>query len=156
MSEYLTSKVAESRTRVADLRNQLIAAEAELRAYEDALAHSSAATSIKHKINDHTAPSIERPATIPSEMTPGWRKVLCRVSENGKSFDAADITEAASLEGVPAKMTNARSQIYQWQNKHLIQRVRKGKYRVTAAGQEVVKKAEAPGADAPEPQRESL
>jgi hypothetical protein len=152
MKDYFTKKVSEGRDLVANLESQLIAARASLVAYEDALKHATGDAPPKPKGNGHAgAPHAERSGAIPSEMTPGWRRVLRKVGDSEKSFDAADVVYACNIEGVPAKMTNARSQIYQWQVKHLIQRVRKGKYRLTPSGQEAVKKTEGPEAGATEP-----
>jgi hypothetical protein len=155
MRDYLESKVAETRQKVREFQRQLWGAEAELNAYEDMLAHLPTADSRTRPHNQngarHPLDDILRQPGIPTEMTPGWRAVLTEVGESGKSFSASDIAHAAEVAGVPAKMTNARSQIYQWDRKHIITRVRAGRYRLTEKGIDLIKKIEGPEAVASEP-----
>lgn len=156
MRDYIESKVADGRKTVGELQRKLLTAEAELRAYEDMLAHLPAAEAGPRA----SAPNgsrfvgldraIERGSAIPSEMTAGWRAVLIQVGGRGQSFNAADIAIAASEQNVPAKMTNARSQLYQWQKKKMVVRVRKGQYRLTPKGTEAIKNIESSEAGASE------
>jgi hypothetical protein len=154
MRDYVESKITEGRAKVQDLRGKLLAAEGELRAYEDMLAHLPAVESPALSPNSAHLNIVGARvglSVIPSEMTGGWRSVLAKVGDGGKSFDAAAVAEAAAEFDVPSKMTNARSQLYQWQQKHIIARVRKGRYKLTPKGIEVAKKTEGSEAGAAEP-----
>jgi hypothetical protein len=158
MRDFIDSQIASRQSRIGELQRQLEALEnemhavqGELRAYGEMRDHLPDSPHNAKAIDANPAKPVERPSTIPSEMTPGWRKVLCKVGEGGRTFDAADIVQAATEIGVPAQMTNARSQIYQWQKKRVIARVRKGKYRLAPKGQDAIRKAEGSGAGAPEP-----
>jgi hypothetical protein len=150
MREFVDSQIIAKRAIVEDFQRKLLAAQAELRAYEEMRGHLDDAP-LKAKINGAAAVVAERSSAIPTEMTPGWRTVLCKVGDGGRTFGAGNVAAAAADAGVPAKMTNARSQIYQWQTKHIVTRVRKGKYRLTPKGQELIHKNEGPDAQTPEP-----
>jgi hypothetical protein len=158
MRDFVDSQIASRQSRIGELQRQLEALEdelhavqGELRAYEEMRDHLPDSPH-KAKTNGSTpSKPAERLSTIPSEMTPGWRKVLSKVGDGGRAFDAADIVQAAREFGVPAQMTNARSQLYQWQKRRLIARVRKGKYRLAPKGQDAIRKSEGSDAGTSEP-----
>jgi hypothetical protein len=152
MREYIDSQIAARRAKLQELDRQKLTVEAELHAYEEMLNHldiprPAATKNGSGDVHQRTP----RTSPIPSEMTPAWRKILCGVEELGHSFDAADIVKIGNSVGAPTKMLNARSQIYQWEKKDIIQRVRKGKYKVVTKGHDAIRKVEGSNAGALEP-----
>ena len=84
-------------------------------------------------------------------MTEGWKKILVELGRLSRSFDAADIIKAGDDVGVPMKMLNVRSQLYQWDKKDIITRVRKGKYKLAPKGLALFQKSEGSEAEAADP-----
>ena len=153
MRDFLDSQIAAKRAKLQELDRQRLTVEAELRAYEEMLGHIvPPALVVKSKSNgQHTTKANERTSMIPMEMTPGWRKILRGLEELGHAFGARDIVAVGDAVGVPTKIQNARGQIYQWDQKNIIQRVRKGKYKLDQKGYDTIRKIEGSDAQAPEP-----
>jgi hypothetical protein len=84
-------------------------------------------------------------------MTEGWRKILVGIGGLGRSFGAADIMKTGDDVGVPMKMLNVRSQLYQWDKKDIITRVRTGRYKLAPKGLALIQKNEGSEVDASEP-----
>jgi hypothetical protein len=159
MRPYIESRISSKRARLQELDREKLAVEAELRAYEDMLNHLESPASQNGKLvveAVRSGRSVDRASSIPSEMTPSWRKILSALDGMGRSFDAAEIVKVADSVGEPTKMVNARSQLYQWEKKHIIQRVRKGRYKLAPKGQETVRKNEGPDAVTSGPQEITL
>jgi hypothetical protein len=153
MREYIDSQIAARRAKLQDLDRQKLTVEAELHVYEEMLNHLDIPllpATTKNGPGD-TYQHTSHMSPIPSEMTPAWRKILSGIEELGRSFDAADIVKIGNSVGAPTKMLNARSQIYQWEKKDIIQRVRKGKYKVVTKGHDAIRKVEGSNAGALEP-----
>ena len=149
MRDFIDSQIAAKRAALEELDRKRLTVETELRTYEEMLAHlAQPSPSPDKKSNGAHQPKLGNVPAIPSEMTEGWRKILCKLDGLGRSFGAADIVNAGNEVGAPTKMLNARSQIYQWEKKHIIARVRKGKYRLAQKGLETVKKTEVSERDA--------
>jgi hypothetical protein len=154
MRDFITSQIAIKRALLDDIERQKLTVRAELRTYEEMLAHLEEPTPDDLKPNGAGAspkPNERNASAIPSEMTEGWRKILCRIDALSRSFGAADIVRASEEGGAPTKMINARSQLYQWDKKDIITRVRKGKYRLAPKGIAMVRKIEGSEAEAKEP-----
>jgi hypothetical protein len=142
MRDFIDSQIAAKRSILEELDRKRLTVEAELRTYEEMRAHLAQPSLLPDKKPNGAHPPKPANSAIPSEMTEGWRKILCKLDALGRSFGAADIVSAGDELGAPTKMLNARSQIYQWERKHIIARVRKGKYRLAQKGLETVKKTE--------------
>lgn len=155
MRSYVESQIATRRAKLQDLDRQKLTVEAELRAYEEMARHLDEPASLaKPKLNGamETPPANSgKSSSIPTEMTPAWRKILAGVEGLGRAFDAADILKVSADVGEPTKMDNARSQLYQWDQKSIVQRVRRGKYRLTPKGHEAIRKGRGSDASTPEP-----
>jgi hypothetical protein len=151
MRPHIESQISARRAALKDLDRQMLTIQAELRAYEEVLAHLDTQEPAQ-KINSNAVQkAVERGSPIPTEMTPGWSKILIRINEQGRSFGAQDLVEAGESVGAPTKILNARSQLFQWEKKHLIARVKKGKYKLAPKGLETIRKIEGPNASASEP-----
>lgn len=151
MRDFLNSQIAARQDKLREIDRQKLTVESELRAYLDALMHLGSHEASDEKLNGAACKQGDRVSPIPTEMTPSWRKILCAVSELGRTFGAADILTIGEQVGEPTKMTNVRSQLYQWEKKHIIARVRKGKYRLAQKGIETIKKSEGPDESTSEP-----
>lgn len=154
MRDFIDSQIAAKRAILEDIERKRLTVQAELRTYEEMLAHLVDASPPPNAGPNgvSSAKPVERGSSaIPSEMTAGWRKVLSKVDELGRSFGAADIVSAAEEVGQPAKMINARSQLYQWDKKDIITRVRKGKYRLAPKGVAAIRKNEGSEVETKEP-----
>ena len=141
MRDFIEAQIAARRAKLQDIDRQRLTVDAELRTFEEMLEHLG--VSIEHPRVNGVHPVPDRGASsVPAEITPGWRKILCGLEKLGRTFTAADIVTIGEDAGQTTKMSNARSQIYQWERKHIISRVRKGKYRLAAKGTELAQKAE--------------
>jgi hypothetical protein len=103
MRDFIESQIAAKRAILEEIERKKLTVQAELRTYEEMLAHLEAAPIPNARPNGiYSAKPSERGASaIPSEMTAGWRKILTKVDELGRSFGAADIVTAAEEVGQP-------------------------------------------------------
>ncbi len=149
MRDFIESQIIARRAKLLDIDRHKLTVEAELRTFEEMLKHIDIPPFQPEADRSHPKPD-RSASSVPAEMTPGWRKVLFGLEKLGRTFTAADIVAIGEGAGQTPKMSNARSQIYQWERKHIISRVRKGKYRVAAKGTEIIQKAEDPDAQTSE------
>ena len=153
MRDFIDSQIAAKRAALEELERKKLTVQAELRTYEEMLAHlnEEAPHESPSKAPNGSKPSERILPTIPHEMTEGWKKILVELGRLSRSFDAADIIKAGDDVGVPMKMLNVRSQLYQWDKKDIITRVRKGKYKLAPKGLALFQKSEGSEAEAADP-----
>lgn len=137
MRPYIESQIVELKAKRDALKHEVLEVESRLRAFCD-MREQLEGPKLRAGANGATA---HNDSPIPSEMTPQWRKILSHLAESGHSFGAVEIVSASEAIGEPTKTTNARSQLYQWQQKKLIKRIRKGKYCLTPKGIEIARTA---------------
>ena len=153
MRDFIDSQIAAKRAALEELERKRLTVQAELRTYEEMRAHldEEAPHEPPPKGPNGSKPGERTLSAIPHEMTEGWKKILVEIGRLGRSFDAADIVKAGDDVGVPMKMLNVRSQLYQWDKKDIITRVRKGKYKLAPKGLALVPKSEGSEAEASDP-----
>jgi hypothetical protein len=153
MRDFIDSQIAAKRAALEELERKRLTVQAELRTYEEMRAHLSGETHHEEKPKgpNGSKPREQTLPGIPHEMTEGWRKILVGLGGLGRSFDATDIVKAGDDAGVSTKMPNVRGQIYQWDRKDIITRVRKGRYKLTTKGLSLIQKSEGSEAEAPDP-----
>jgi hypothetical protein len=137
MRSYIDSQISELEAARDGLKRQALEVDARLRAFYDMREQLGDGKPVA-AINGHAPPC---DSAIPSEMTPQWRKILAKLNEDGHSFGAQEIVAASEAVGEPTKTPNARGQLFQWQKKKLIRRIRKGKYNLTPKGVEIARTA---------------
>ncbi len=153
MRDFIDSQIAAKRAALEELERKKLTVQAELRTYEEMRAHldGEAPHEPLSKGPNGSKPNFRPLPPIPHEMTEGWRKILVEICGLGRSFDAADIIQAGDTVGVPMKMLNVRSQLYQWDKKDIITRVRKGKYKLAPKGLALAQKNEDSESETSEP-----
>ncbi len=153
MRDFIDSQIAAKLAALEELERKKLTVQAELRTYQEMRVHLDAESSHEEKPKGPNGckPGERMLSAIPHEMTEGWKKILVEIGRLGRSFDAADIVKAGDDVGVPMKMLNVRSQLYQWDKKDIITRVRKGKYKLAPKGLAVFQKSEGSEAEATDP-----
>jgi hypothetical protein len=127
MTEELRAKIAERRTRLADIQNELVILRAELRAYEDAL------TMVEARRQTTAGGSNRRVRTRrPSE---DWAAVFSSLSlTHPHGFTIDDILAVAAGQDFATTRGNVRSQAAAYINRELLERLNEGTFRLTEAG----------------------
>jgi hypothetical protein len=120
MATYLEEQIAVRRTRLLAMDQERIALLAEIRAYEDALAHA-------HEGNEEVALRPRGP--VPRKFSKAWIRILCRLTKF-TAFDAGDVERAARELGLEQNAVNIRSQLSAYSKAGVIRRRGLGKYRV--------------------------
>ena len=153
MRDFIDSQIAAKRASLEELERRKLTIQAELRTYEEMRAHLNEETHHEEMPNGPNGykPSPRTLSVIPHEMTEGWKKILVEIGGLGRSFGASDVINAGDNVGVPMKMLNVRSQLYQWDKKDIITRVRKGKYKLAPKGLALIQKSEGSEAEATDP-----
>jgi hypothetical protein len=153
MRDFIDSQIAAKRAALDELERKKLTVQAELRTYEEMRAHLNEEVPHEQKPKGPNGSKLSEriPPAIPHEMTEGWKKILVELGRLGRSFDAADIVKVGDGAGVSIKMLNVRSQLYQWDRKTIITRVRKGRYKLTTKGLALIQKNEGSEASASDP-----
>jgi hypothetical protein len=107
MSTYLKRRIAERQTQIADLQRQIELVSAELRAYEDALAHSAEGGSAAEALMSN------RSARLPPPPPSHWPGIIATLSRRGENFTIDDVMgelgvlrKNSSRKSVRAKLTD--------------------------------------------------
>ena len=138
MSTYIELQIALRRARLLELDRDRLTIEAELRAYEDALQHLSAAGTAETSAQAQATHAELHSGSF--QMTRGWLDTLRTLDVRGRSFRAQDMIVAGASAGFEIKTLNARSQLFQYQKKGVVKRVATGKYTLTQKGRDMLQK----------------
>lgn len=120
--DYLRQRIAERRAHIGDLKRQMELASAELRAYEDALAHIGGASGSNHELVATTT----RPPPPPSH----WPSVIAALGRRGDSFTIDDVVAELSTLGKTPLRKSIRSKLTELVKEKKVQRISDGVFTV--------------------------
>lgn len=101
---------------------------AELRAYEDALKHMPAPSKSRRSAKSKNG-GLQR------KLSDTWTFILRKIGERHPLASTHDeIMAVAEAGGYPVKRENLRSQMSQYKNRNIVERLRPGEYRLTKLG----------------------
>lgn len=164
MRTYVENQLRERRQKEAMLERDLRTLQTEIGVFEEMLRHLDAESLEAAGESPQASPvaaqasmpavrkiaPIKAPTATSFKLSPHWAKILRILSESEKSFDAGDILAAAELVGAQLRMTNVRSQIAYYKKRKVFRKVQVGRYALTDAGRDFLKKSEDSGASTPE------
>ncbi|HEX4158340.1 MAG TPA: hypothetical protein VHY79_07675 [Rhizomicrobium sp.] len=133
MSDYINQQIATRRARLAeiegtwkDLDSERTALRAEIRAYEDVLAHSEERASTPRANGAH-------PENIP-DASDGyyWNDLVARLGAEGAKFTTDDVARELKKLGKPIQRKSMRAKLYVLAKKKRIRRIKDGVYKLLA------------------------
>lgn len=139
MRDYILSQIRHRRHRLDALDRERVVLHAELRAYEDMLAHVGDDTASEPQAEPDPQPVRRRVPTIQEQdvgkaiagLSNTWRQMLVALAKQGDKFKSEDAVRIARLQGVEFKPVNIRSQFSIYTGRGILQRLGGGYYRVS-------------------------
>jgi hypothetical protein len=130
ITEKLEALIVNCLSRIDETKQMLIRLEGELLGYENA--RSSILESVKsRKRADETSVR---------SLSESWRKILAFIgtkNENGASLD--EISEFSTVNQLNVSRESVRSQLTNYINKEIVERIGTGQYKLTAGGYDVLR-----------------
>jgi hypothetical protein len=109
MNDYLRQRIRERQAQIADLKRQLDLANAELRAYEDALDHSEGEPAKASGNGVGYPPSDAR--RLPPQPPSHWPGIIATLARRGETFTTDDVMQELANLGKTIERKSARSKL---------------------------------------------
>lgn len=146
MRTYLEAQIFQRDRRIQEIETELLTLRAERRAFADALMHMDIDMAPVVSAPAPQAAPKKQPTATSFQLTDHWARILETASGAGRSFDAADLVNAAKAIGHDLTTPNVRSQIAYYHKRKVFRRVNKGRYVLTDVGKDTIKNAKGPDA----------
>lgn len=126
--KQLDRVIGSIKSQLSEREQQRMIVVAELRAYEDALAHMPSPSKSRRS-------SKSKNGGLQRKLSETWAFILRKIGERHPLASTHDqIMEIAEAGGYPVKRDNLRSQMSQYENRGIVERLRPGEYRLTKLG----------------------